>query len=130
MRQLYPNVRRVIILILLIGNVAFLSAQDVPGASPSLQTAPAGTLVIAMDHTNQASSSINAASGTYLFNLKAYGLVTLFRNAGMYVRWVINTGKAKDGIDFTGVAERIQIIGHKRIQIEVIDVVYVGAGLR
>ncbi|HEX6170860.1 MAG TPA: T9SS type A sorting domain-containing protein [Chitinophagaceae bacterium] len=108
MRQLYPNVRRVIILILLIGNVSFLSAQDLPGAAPSLQTAPAGTLVIAMDHTNQATSAINAASGTYLFNLKAYGLVTLFRNAGMYVRWVINTGKAKDGIDFTGTAERIQ----------------------
>ena len=70
MRQLYPKLRRVIFLILLIGNVSFLSAQDIPGAAPSLQTAPAGTLVIAMDHTNQATSTINAASGTYLFNLK------------------------------------------------------------
>ena len=26
----------------------------------------------------------------------------------MYVKWVINTGKTKDGIDFTGIAERIQ----------------------
>ena len=107
MRQLYPNLRRVIFLILLIGNVSFLSAQDIPGASPSLQTAPAGTLVIAMDNTNQATSVINAATGTYLFNLRAYGLVTLFRNAGIYVKWVINTGKAKDGIDFTGIAERL-----------------------
>lgn len=107
MKQSYQNLRRVIILILLSGNVSFLSAQDIPGASPSFQTAPAGTLVIAMDHTNQASSTMNSASGTYLFNLKAYGLVTLLRNAGIYVRWVIKTGKAKDGIDFTGEAERI-----------------------
>jgi hypothetical protein len=106
MRKLYPNVRRVIILILLIGNVS-LSAQDLPGATANIQTAPAGTLVIAMDHTNQATSTINTATGTYLFNLKAYGLVTLFRNAGMYVNWVIASGKAKDGIDFTGTAERI-----------------------
>jgi hypothetical protein len=105
--QLYPTVKTATILILLIGNVSFLSAQDIPGASPNFQTAPAGTLVIAMDHTNQASSSINATTGTYLFNLKAYGLVTLFRNAGVNVKWVISTGKAKDGIDFTGMAERI-----------------------
>ena len=94
-------------MILLIGNVSSLSAQDIPGASPALETAPAGTLVIAMDNINQATSVINAATGTYLFNLRAYGLVTLFRNAGIYVKWVINTGKAKDGIDFTGIAERL-----------------------
>jgi len=107
MKQMYPKLKRIFILLLLIGKVSLLTAQDVPGATANLQTAPAGTLVIAMDHTNQATSSINAASGTYLFNLKAYGLVTLFRNAGIYVKWVINTGKAKDGIDFTGTAERI-----------------------
>jgi len=107
MKQMNPKLKRIFILVLLIGNVSLLTAQDVPGATANLQTAPAGTLVIPMDHTNQATSSINAASGTYLFNLKAYGLVTLFRNAGIYVKWVINTGKAKDGIDFTGTAERI-----------------------
>lgn len=107
MRQLYPNVRRIIFLILLTGNVSFLSAQDIPGASPSVQTAPAGTLVIAMDNTNQATSSINVASGTYFFNLKAYGLAVLFRNAGINLRWIINTGKAKDGIDFSATAERM-----------------------
>ena len=108
MRTINCFVRRVfIVLILIPGKLFLLSAQDIPGASANLQTAPAGTLVIAMDHTNQSTSTINAASGTYLFNLKAYGLVTLFRNAGIYVRWVINTGKAKDGIDFTGTAERI-----------------------
>lgn len=107
MTQLYPKLRRLCILILLIGNNLLLTAQDIPGASANLQTAPAGTIVIAMDNTNQATSTINSASGTYLFNLKAYGLVTLMRNAGIYVKWVINTGKAKDGIDFTATAERV-----------------------
>ena len=107
MRQLYPKLRRLCILILLIGNGLLLTAQDIPGASANIVTAPIGTIVIAMDNTNQASSTINSASGTYLFNLKAYGLVTLLRNAGIYVKWVINTGKAKDGIDFTAAAERL-----------------------
>lgn len=107
MRTTYCFTRRIIILILLIGKVSLSSAQDIPGASANIQTAPAGTLVIAMDHTNQATSTINAATGTYLFNLKAYGLVTLLRNAGIYVNWVINANKLKDGIDFSGTAERI-----------------------
>jgi len=94
-------------LLMLAGNVSLLSAQDIPGAASNLQTAPAGTLVIAMDHTNQASSVINATSGTYLFNLKAYGLVTLFRNCGVNINWVIKSGKAKDGIDFSANAERM-----------------------
>jgi hypothetical protein len=107
MRQLYTCVRRAILFVLFGANFFLLSAQDIPGAAANLETAPAGTWVIAMDNTNQATSSINAATGTYLFNLKAYGLVTLFRNAGIYVKWVINTGKAKDGIDFSATAERM-----------------------
>jgi hypothetical protein len=107
MRQFYPFVRLLIILVLLLGNAKLVRAQDIPGVSANIQTAPAGTIVIAMDNTNQATSTINASSGTYLFNLKAYGLVTLLRNAGIYVKWVIRTGKAKDEIDFTVDAERI-----------------------
>ena len=107
MRHLYPKLRRLGIFVLLIGNVLLLTAQDIPGVTANIQTAPAGSIVIAMDNTNQATSVINAASGTYLFNLKAYGFVTLLRNAGIYVKWVINTGKAKDGIDFSVTAERL-----------------------
>lgn len=107
MRQLYPKLRKLCIFILLIGNVSLLKAQDIPGAAANIETAPIGTIVIAMDNANQATSTINSASGTYLFNLKAYGLVTLLRNAGIYVKWVINTGKAKDGIDFSAPAERL-----------------------
>jgi Secretion system C-terminal sorting domain len=107
MRHLYPTVRRFTFLILLVGNISFLSAQDLPGAGPSIQTAPAGTLVIAMDNTNQATSNINVASGTYFFNLKAYGLAVLFRNAGINIQWVINSTKTQDGIDFSATAERL-----------------------
>jgi len=107
MRTLSCFVKGIAILILLIGKTFLVSGQDIPGASANIQTAPIGTLVIAMDHTNQATSTFNSASGTYLFNLKAYGLVTLFRNAGIYVNWVINASKAKDGIDFTTTAERL-----------------------
>ena len=81
--------------------------QDLPGAGANLQTAPAGTLVIAMDNTNQSSSVINTASGTYLFNLKAYGLSVLLLNAQHNLKWVIASGKAKDAIDFSAIAERI-----------------------
>lgn len=106
MRQFYPFVR-LLIIVLLLGNAKSVRGQDIPGAPANIQPAPAGTIVIAMDNTNQATSTINATSGTYLFNLKAYGLVTLLRNAGIYVKWVIKTGKAKDEIDFTVNAERI-----------------------
>jgi hypothetical protein len=82
-------------------------SQDIPVVSPTVETAPAGSLVIAMDNTNQATSSIDVASGTYFFNLNAYGLAILFRNAAIPLRWVINSNKSHDGIDFTGTAERL-----------------------
>lgn len=108
MRKMYGIVLRIFFILALFKLISFpVNSQDLPGATANLQTAPAGSIVIAMDNTNQATSVINAATGTYLFNLKPYGLVTLFRNAGINVNWVINTGKAKDGIDFTGTAERI-----------------------
>lgn len=106
MRKLYPFARRIIICVILINCIVCIKAQDIPGASPTIQTAPAGTLVIAMDNTNQATNSPNS-SGTYFFNLKAYGLAVLFRNAGINVNWVINSSKAQDGIDFTATAERL-----------------------
>ena len=107
MRRNICTIKTLLLFLILTVIVKPVFTQDLPGASANIQTAPVGTLVIAMDHTNQASSTINAASGTYLFNLKSYGLVTLLRNAGINVKWVINTGKAKDGIDFSGAAERI-----------------------
>ncbi|TAL45300.1 MAG: T9SS type A sorting domain-containing protein [Chitinophagaceae bacterium] len=82
-------------------------AQDLPGAAANLQTAPAGTLVIAMDNTNQACSVKDPGSNSYLFNLKAYGLSVLLLNAQHRLQWVIKAGKAKDAVDFTATAERI-----------------------
>ena len=80
-------------------------AQDLPGASPNIQTAPAGTLVIAMDNTNQACSTPTA--GTYLFNLKAYGLAIFLLDINYQLKWCIKAGKSKDAIDFSSNAERI-----------------------
>ena len=107
MEQLYSTMKRTIVLTLIIGNSLLASSQDLPGASASMQTAPIGSLVIAMDNSNQATSSINASTGTYFFNLRAYGLAILFRNAGITIRWVINSTKAQDGIDFSATAERM-----------------------
>ena len=84
---------------------AVTRAQDIPIAIPDIKTAPAGTLVIAMDNINQACSA--PTSGNYLFNLKSYGLAIFLLDVNYKLNWVIRTGKLKDGIDFTANAERI-----------------------
>ena len=66
---------------------------DLPNPDPNLQTAPAGTLVIAMDNINQAKPGY--------FNLKAYGLVVTLMNNDKNLRWVITAGKAKNGTDIS-----------------------------
>ena len=66
---------------------------DLPNPDANLQTAPAGTLVIAMDNTNQAKPGY--------FNLKAYGLVVTLLNNDRKLRWVITAGKAKNGTDIS-----------------------------
>ncbi|HLX93149.1 MAG TPA: T9SS type A sorting domain-containing protein [Puia sp.] len=76
-------------------------SQDLPHPPANLQTLPAGSYVIPMDNNNQ----LNASN---LFNLKAYGLVVYLLNNNVKVKWVITAGKAKDGIDFTVMAKKIQ----------------------
>ena len=75
-------------------------SQDIPPASANVQNLPSGSYVIAMDKNLQ-------GDGTN-FNLNAYGLVTYLLNNNVRVRWVINSTKAKDGIDFTVNATRIK----------------------
>src|SRR5687768_10595354 len=101
-----PYLRRLILLpaIFACSNCA-INAQDYPPASSNLQTAPAGTLVIAMDNINQAVRVPNS-SGNYLFNLKAYGLAIFLQDLDYDLHWVIRAGKVHDGIDFTATAER------------------------
>ncbi|HEV3470651.1 MAG TPA: right-handed parallel beta-helix repeat-containing protein [Pyrinomonadaceae bacterium] len=65
----------------------------------ALEVIPAGSLVIPMDNTQQASGTV--------FNLKAYGAVEAILWAGIPVKWVIAPGKAKDGLDFTATASRV-----------------------
>lgn len=92
------NFKQLVLLVLL--NISLLgSAYAQPGDVPNIQTAPAGSLVIAMDNTLQSADGTN-------FNLKAYGLAVSLLNGKIKVRWIIKSGKTKDGIDFTASAER------------------------
>lgn len=79
----------------------FVIGQDLPNPIPNNVTLSQGSYVIAMDNNNQTGSS-----GT--FNLKAYGLVVYLLNNNVPVKWVILTGKVKDGIDFSVNATRIK----------------------
>ena len=72
---------------------------DLPGPAANLESLPAGSLVIPMDNSKQ---SLVAP-----FNLRAYGLVNALLWDGVPVKWAIKAGKAKDGTDFSGEAQRI-----------------------
>lgn len=72
---------------------------DLPGPATNIQALPVGSLVIAMDNTNQAAPGY--------FNLRAYGLTVTLMWADKRLRWVIAAGKAKDGTDFSVLAERL-----------------------
>jgi hypothetical protein len=94
---------KTILLALLLVLTFKLGAQnkDLPGAVSNLQSLDAGSYVIAMDNTLQANSAGN-------FNLKTYGLVVHLLNNNVKIKWSIKTGKIKDGIDFTAMAEQFQ----------------------
>ena len=64
---------------------------DLPNPTANIQTLPVGSLVVAMDNTNQANPGY--------FNLKAYGLVVTLMDFDVRLRWIITAGKAKDGVD-------------------------------
>jgi hypothetical protein len=77
-----------------------VAAQDLPSPAANIQTLPVGSYVIAMDNTYQLNS------GGY-FNLKTYGLIVHLLNNDIKVKWVIRTGKAKDGTDFTAASHQV-----------------------
>ena len=88
-----------LIFILLIGGSVNLFAQnDLPSPTPYMITFPQGSIVVAMDNNNQ------AIGGP--FNLKAYGLLNLLLQHEIKLNWIINSGKAWDGIDFSATAIR------------------------
>ncbi len=91
----------VAILAFLLLAVVNVKAQntDLPNPTANIQTAPAGSFIIAMDNTNQATPGY--------FNLKAYGLVVTLMDYGVRLRWVITAGKAKDGVDISVNAKSI-----------------------
>jgi hypothetical protein len=73
--------------------------QDLPNPTANIQTLPSGSLVIAMDNTNQANPGY--------FNLKSYGLVVSLLNVTKHVQWVIKSGKLHDDADFSVSAEKL-----------------------
>ncbi len=73
--------------------------KDLPGPAANFTAIPDGSLVIAMDNTNQAVVTP--------FNLKAYGLVNDLLQNHIPVMWAIRAGKIKDGVDFTAMAQRL-----------------------
>lgn len=73
-------------------------SKDLPNPPANLQTVTIGSLVIPMDNSHQ--------NLTAPFNLKAYGLVNALLQNDIPVKWVIRSGKLKDGIDFSATAER------------------------
>jgi hypothetical protein len=76
------------------------STKDLPLPAANLITLTTGSYVIPMDNTLQANDS-------GYFNLKTYGLIVYLLNNNVKLKWVIKTGKVKNGIDFTVDAERI-----------------------
>ncbi|NOT47744.1 MAG: carboxypeptidase regulatory-like domain-containing protein [Acidobacteria bacterium] len=78
-----------------------LPAQPPANPVPAPENILSGALVIPMDNVNQG----NAAGTT--FNLRAYGLVNLFLQNNIPVKWVILPGKAKDAVDFSANVTRI-----------------------
>ncbi len=95
------------LLIALFLSLSVLSAksQDLPNPPANLQTLPAGSFVIPMDNSLQASDQVPGVYGK--FNLKAYGLIVHLLNNYVRVKWVIRAGKAKEDADFTTPAEMI-----------------------
>ncbi len=90
---------RLTVISLLFSTIGFSQSPDLPNPPANIQTLPAGSLVIAMDNTNQANPG--------KFNLKAYGLLVTIMNNNKRLRWVIRAGKAKDAADFSVTAEKL-----------------------
>ncbi len=92
------------LLTIVIWSSASAQNTELPPPSSNLQTLPGGSYVIPMDNTLQTDNIIGAGD----FNLNSYGLVVHLLNNKVKIKWVIKAGKAKDGIDFTGMAEQLR----------------------
>ncbi len=77
-----------------------LSQNDLPNPNPDIKWIHPGSLVIGTDNVTQSDNR-----GRY--NLKVYGLINAFLQASIPVKWAIKSGKVKDGIDFTALAQQI-----------------------
>ncbi len=101
--------------LLLLEPLGLLQAQDLPNPSTNIQTIAAGSYVIPLDEQKQLTSySYPMSSGDSIIvinyealNLKAYGLAHELLEKGVYVKWIIRSGKNKDEADFTANAYQV-----------------------
>lgn len=93
--------RPIFLLVLSVFALIKVNAQntDLPNPNNNIKVLPAGSFVIAMDKTYQATSGY--------FNLKAYGLLVNLMNGGIRLRWIIDSGKVHNGTDISVAAERM-----------------------
>jgi len=97
MKKIFPQILLVTAMVSMLAGGA--DGQELPRPSANLQVIPAGSLIIPMDNAKQNEGA--------LFNLRAYGLVNNFLQNDIPAKWVIRSGKLKDGVDFTARASRI-----------------------
>ncbi len=100
MQPFVKSITSVFIICLLLFGLQTKAQQNIAPPTPNISTAPAGSLVIAMDNVLQANSSAD-------FNLKSYGLIVQLLNNYKKLHWVIRAGKTKDAVDFTATADRV-----------------------
>lgn len=93
-----PMARVVLFFLMFVPQI--LSAQDIPPPSPNMVSFGVGSYIIPLDNDKQA---LNGEP----FNLSAYGLIYYLLDNGVELDWVIQSGKAKDGIDFSCNAARV-----------------------
>jgi hypothetical protein len=80
---------------------ALAQSPDLPPPPANIVSMPKGSYIIPMDTTYQRTTSLP-------FNLKVYGLAVYLLNKRVKLKWIIATGKLKDGIDFTVGADLVK----------------------
>src|SRR6476659_4574336 len=88
-------------ILLLLPFAALAQSPDLPPPPANIVSMPKGSYIIPMDTIYQRTASLP-------FNLKAYGLAVYLLNKRIKLKWIIATGKVKDGIDFTVGADQVK----------------------
>jgi hypothetical protein len=88
-------------ILLLLPFAALAQSPDLPPPPANIVSMPKGSYIIPMD-------TIYQRTATLPFNLKAYGLAVYLLNKRVKLKWIIATGKVKDGVDFSVQADQVK----------------------